>query len=150
VLLPPYIISPPDVLLVQTALGSKVQPVSGQHLVRPDGTISLGIFGSAYVAGLTLEQARAAIAATIARRLEAPVESKDISLDVLAYTSKVYYIIPGGGGYGEQVYRQPITGNETVLDAISIINGLPSVASKKHIWIARRVPEHGHANNILP
>ena len=37
---------------------------------------------------------------------------------------------------GDGVYRFPITGNETVLDAISQINGLQQVSSKR-IWIAR-------------
>ena len=57
-----------------------------------------------------------------------------------SYNSKVYYVITDGGGYGEQVYRVPVTGSETVLDAISQINGLPPVASKRRIWIARRNP----------
>ncbi|HEV3256409.1 MAG TPA: polysaccharide biosynthesis/export family protein, partial [Gemmataceae bacterium] len=133
-----YIIEPPDVLLVESS--QKLLPdqprVAGQHLVRPDGTIGLGIYGSVYVAGMTLEQAQAAIAQQLARRVE-DVEVKNISVDVLAYNSKVYYVITDGGGYGEQVYRLPITGNETVLDALSLVNGLPPVASKKHIWVAR-------------
>jgi polysaccharide export outer membrane protein len=61
-------------------------------------------------------------------------------VDVFAYNSKVFYIITDGGGYGEQVYRFPSTGNETVLDAMSLINGLPVVASKHHIWVARPDP----------
>src|SRR6185503_9153298 len=28
------------------------QPVFGEHLVRPDGTVALGIYGQVYVAGL--------------------------------------------------------------------------------------------------
>ena len=65
---------------------------------------------------------------------------KGLVVDVLAYNSKVYYVITDGGGYGEQVYPIPVTGNETVLDAISKINGLPPVASKKRIWVARATP----------
>ena len=72
-----------------------------------------------------------------------------LSVDVLAYNSKVYYVITDGGGYGEQVVRIPVTGNETVLDAISQIQGLPVVASKKKIWVARATPDHDHPN-ILP
>ena len=68
---------------------------------------------------------------------------------MLAYNSKVYYVITDGGGYGEQVYPIPVTGNETVLDAIAKINGLPAVSSKKRVWIARATP--GCTNpNILP
>jgi polysaccharide export outer membrane protein len=36
-----------------------------------------------------------------------------------------------------------------VLDAIGQVNGLPPVASKKRIWIARP-PEDGHEDIILP
>ena len=53
-----------------------------------------------------------------------------MSVDVLAYNSKVYYVIMDGGGYGQQIVRLPCTGNETVLDAIAQVNGLPQVASK--------------------
>jgi polysaccharide export outer membrane protein len=37
---------------------------------------------------------------------------------------------------GDAVYRMPVMGNETVLDAISQINGLTQLSSKQ-IWIAR-------------
>src|SRR5208283_2594700 len=52
------------------------------------------------------------------------------------YNSKVYYIVTQGAGFGDGVYRFPVTGNETVLDAISQINGLQRVSSKR-IWVAR-------------
>jgi polysaccharide export outer membrane protein len=155
--LPPYIIEAPDILLVETVVApEKKQPVRGQHLVRPDGTINLGVYGSVRVAGLTLEQAKEAIANAIRPSLLPDVakefKASDVNVDVLAYNSKVYYIITDGGGYGEQVYRAPFTGNETVLDALALINGLPAVASKRHIWVARRVPDGGHggSGNILP
>jgi hypothetical protein len=41
------------------------QPIAGKHLVRPDGTISLGVYGSVKVAGLTAELARDAIKAKV-------------------------------------------------------------------------------------
>jgi len=154
--LPPYTVEPPDILLVESARGLPTQPVRGQHLVRPDGTINLGIYGSIYVTGMTLDQIKAAIAPAIASRLDKealaknPVKPEDVSVDVLAYNSKVYYVITDGGGYGEQVYRVPVTGNERVLDAIAQINGLPAVSSKKHIWVARRVPGHGAHDQVLP
>lgn len=142
-LLPPYVIGPPDILVVESLKGLLNQPVRGQHLVRPDGTVGIGAYGSVMVAGMTIDQAREEIAKVIHARLEpGQVKLKDVveglSVDVLAYNSKVYYVITDGGGYGEQVVRVPITGNENVLDAISQINGLPAVASKRHIWVARR------------
>jgi polysaccharide export outer membrane protein len=148
VTLPAYVIEAPDILLVESNLGLKDQPIRGQHLVRPDGTINLGIYGSVYVAGMTLEQARAVIADLLSQRVK-NLTVRNVSVDVLAYNSKVYYVITDGGGYGEQVVRLPITGNETVLDAISLITGLPPVASKKLIWVARATPGH-QGERILP
>src|SRR5262249_43064777 len=75
---------------------------------------------------------------------------KDTFVDVIAYNSKVYYVITDGAGYGEQVYPWPITGNENVLDAIGKINGLPPVSDKKRIWVARRTPGPGAPEIILP
>src|SRR5262249_8597464 len=34
-LLPPYVIGPPDILLIESVKGLVTQPVKGQHLVRP-------------------------------------------------------------------------------------------------------------------
>jgi polysaccharide export outer membrane protein len=62
----------------------------------------------------------------------------------------VYYVITDGAGNGEQVFRFPITGSETVLDAVSQIGGLPPVASKKHVWVARRSLDHNDCGEILP
>jgi polysaccharide export outer membrane protein len=153
--LPTYTVAPPDILLIETTQGLPTQPIKGQHLVRPDGTINLGIYGSVFVAGMTLDQIKSAVVPAISSRLDPeavkknPVKAEDINVDVLAYNSKVYYVITDGGGFGEQVYSVPFTGNETVLDAMAKINGLPAVASKKHIWVARRTATCG-ANNTLP
>jgi polysaccharide biosynthesis/export protein len=122
------------------------QLVRGEHLVRPDGTISLGSYGCVSVAGLNLCQARQLIERYLSQFLQGP----QISLDVIGYNSKVYYIIFDGGGYGQQIYRLPITGNETVLDAIGLVNGLPAQASKKRIWVARPAPADNHCDQVLP
>jgi len=108
------------------------QQISGQHLVKPDGTVTLGSYGSVLVAGMTIPEARQAVE----NHLSAYLDHPEVSLDVYAFNSKVYYVITQGAGLGDGVYRFPITGNETVLDAISQINGLQQVSSKK-IWIAR-------------
>lgn len=122
------------------------QEVAGEHLVRPDGTVSLGVYGQVYIAGLTTQEARQAIEQHLARWMTQP----EVHVDVLAYNSKVYYVVTDGGGAGEQVLRFPCTGNETVLDAISQINGLPVVASKKHIWVARPAPAGVGYDQTLP
>lgn len=111
------------------------QQVSGEHLVRPDGTISLGIYGSLFVTGMTLDEVRY----TVERHLSQFIHRPEVSVDVLAYNSKSIYVITDGGGYGEQVVKLPVTGNETVLDAVAAIEGLSSVSSKK-IWVSRPAP----------
>jgi polysaccharide export outer membrane protein len=150
--LPPYVIGPPDILLVEAVtrkdtLLATDQPIRGQHLVRPDGTIGLGIYGSAFVGGMTIEEARESIAAQVRNRIPA-FNVLDLSVDVIAYNSQFYYVITDGGGYGEQVYPFPITGSETVLDALGRINGLPPVADKRKVWVARRGP--GDMGQVMP
>src|SRR5262249_35086215 len=75
--------------------------------------------------------------------------TQNVNVDILAYNSKKYYVITDGAGYGEQVHTFPITGNDFVLDAIGLIGGLPPVASKRQIWVARRNP-NGSFDSILP
>jgi polysaccharide export outer membrane protein len=121
------------------------QQIAGEHLVGPDGTINLGTYGSVYVTGLTLEGAKEAIEKHLSRFLDAPL----VSVDVFAYNSKVYYVVTEGAGFGDNVARFPVTGNETVLDAISQINGLSRLSSKD-IWIARPAPSGVGCDQILP
>lgn len=129
---------------VSLAQSKGVQQIRGEHLVRPDGTLSLGGYGSVYVAGMTLPQIEAAVEAHLSQYLHRP----DVSVDVYAYNSKFYYVVTDFAGSGEQVVRLPSTGNETVLDAISMIGGLSPVSSKR-IWIARPAPD-GCGDQILP
>ena len=169
--LPPYVIEAPDQLLIEVirqgdvkdengkaqkaTLGLPVQPVSGSFQVRPDGSVGLGYWGSVPVSGLTLDQAADAIRTHVLQRVDlkkfgTTPDSVVVIVDVIAYNSKRYYIITDGGGFGEQVFPFPITGSETVLDALSNINGLPDVASKRNIWVARRTPHPGQPWQILP
>jgi polysaccharide export outer membrane protein len=121
------------------------QQIAGEHLVGPDGTINLGTYGTVYVTGMTLAEAKAAIEKHLGEYLDAPL----VSVDVFSYNSKVYYVITEGAGYGDNVVRFPVTGNETVLDALSQINGLSRLSSKD-IWIARPAPSGVGCDQILP
>lgn len=123
-----------------------VQQVRGEHLVSQDGTIPLGTYGAVCVAGLTVPQAKCAIEKYLSKFLQNP----EISISVAAYNSKFFYVIADGAGFGEQVYRFPITGNETVLDAIGAIRGIPPMSSKKGIWVARPTPANHSCYEILP
>lgn len=184
--LPPYVIEAPDQLLIEVfqrarvpdvdAKGEQlkdrktgeplyreegvrlpVQAVSGQFLVRPDGSVGLGFYGSVPVAGLTPEQAAVAIRNQVVqnevlKQFGTKPESIYVVVDVIAYNSKRYYVITDGGGpaAGEQIVSFPITGSETVMDAISNVGGLADVSSRRNIWIARRTPHPGQPWQILP
>jgi polysaccharide export outer membrane protein len=180
--LPPYVVEPPDILLIQASdrITLRLQAIQGQHLVGLDGTVNLGIYGKIRVAGLTLDQVADAVAARLLEIMPGLLQGvkdvkdgkevegsnlaktfkdegftsielikKELQVDVLSYNSKFYYVITDGGGYGQQVYPIPITGNETVLDALAKINGLPAVASKKRVWVARAT-RAGQPPKILP
>jgi polysaccharide biosynthesis/export protein len=122
----------PDVRVTLSQAGT-LQEIRGEHIVGPDGTVRLGVYGSVRVSGMTLDEAKAAIERHLSDYLSRPL----IAIDVIGYNSKVYYVVTDGGGSGEQVIRLPATGSETVLDALSYINGLPPVASKERIWLSR-------------
>jgi polysaccharide export outer membrane protein len=121
------------------------QQVTGEHLVGPDGTVNLGTYGSVYVTGLTLAEAKEVIEAQLDKFLDAPL----VSVDVFSYNSKVYYVITEGAGQGDNVAKFPVTGNETVLDAIAQVNGLSKLSSKE-IWIARPAPSGIGCDQVLP
>ncbi len=123
------------------------QFIRGEHLVRPDGTISLGSYGRVYVTGMTLDEAKKAAETQLSKYLLNP----EVSLDVLAYNSKVFYVVFEAALGGDQILQLPVTGNETVLDAMSKVGGLSSQAAKSRIWIARPAPANaGLGDQILP
>jgi polysaccharide biosynthesis/export protein len=133
----------PDVTVALAELGA-AQRVAGQYLVGPDGTVTLGSYGGVQIVGMTLPEAKGAIEQHLSNYLDNPV----VSIDVFAYNSKVYYIVLQGAELGDGVYRFPVTGNDTVLDALANINGMEQVSSKK-IWVSR--PQHGSTClQILP
>ncbi|HET6575736.1 MAG TPA: polysaccharide biosynthesis/export family protein [Fimbriiglobus sp.] len=123
-----------------------LQQITGEHLVRPDGKVSLGTYGLVRVCGLTVTQARQAVEAHLRQFLKDP----EVSVDVIAFNSKVYYVIMDLGGNGQQIVRLPATGNETVLDAIGQVNGLSQVSSTNDIWVARPAPDECGGVQVLP
>jgi len=131
---------------VQLAQSRGLQQIRGEHLVRPDGTVGLGVYGSVPVTGLTLAEAKKALETHLSEFLLEP----EISIDVLGFNSKVYYIVFDGGAVGDQVYRLPVTGSETVLDALGGVYGLGPISSRRHIWIARPAPGDSCPDQILP
>ena len=63
--------------------------------------------------------------------------------------SPVFYIIVEGAAQGDSVRTVPCTGKETVLSAVSAINGISQVSGKK-MWIARPSAKDHGKSEILP
>src|SRR5262245_44685718 len=60
--LPPYRIEPLDTLAIQVPEALPTEPISGLYSVEPDGRVNLGAsYGSVPLAGLTQEEAKAAV-----------------------------------------------------------------------------------------
>jgi polysaccharide biosynthesis/export protein len=138
------VLAKPDVS-VQLARTSGTQPVTGQYLVAPDGTINLRQYGMLQVSGKTVTEIRRDLIKHMSQFFDSP----EATVDVIAYNSKVFYVITEGAGLGDNVRRVPVTGNETVLDALTTVNGLSQVSSTK-IWVARPAPGGFGCEQILP
>ncbi len=122
------------------------QAIAGEHLVGPDGRVTLGNYGQLYVSGMTLDEVEAALEEHLSEFLEDP----EIAVDLLAYNSKFYYLVVQGSAQGDSISRSPITGNETVLDALAAAAGLGSSSNPRRVWVARPSPEHSGRDQILP
>ena len=57
----PIILEPPDIIDVEVLEALPGRPITGERLIRQDGTISLGFYGDVHVRGLTPEQAKVKI-----------------------------------------------------------------------------------------
>ncbi|MBN1588615.1 MAG: polysaccharide biosynthesis/export family protein [Pirellulales bacterium] len=130
---------------VQLARTSGLQPVTGPYLVGPDGTINLRAYGSVHVAGKTITEAKEQIERHLSKWLKSP----EVSVDVASYNSKVYYIIVSLKDGGQSIHRVPITGNETVLDAIAQIRGL-RILPVTTVHVSRPKPGGQGKDTMLP
>jgi RNA polymerase sigma factor (sigma-70 family) len=155
-----YVVEPPDLLTVEVLEALPGRPISGERLVRPDGTISLGFYGDVEVAGLTLPEIKEKVVRHLRKFLPdealglaevddngtpddpsddktTPVDPRDsthVFVDVSAYNSKVYYVQGAVASPG----RIPVTGNDTVLDAIQYAGGLLPIAESDKVRLIRR------------
>ena len=122
-------------------------PVSGDYLVEPDGTINLRQYGTLEMTGKTIAEATSALEKHLSKYFEAP----RVAVSVRQFNSKVFYVITEGVGVGagDAIRRVPITGNDTVLDALSVVNGLSQVSSRK-IWLSRPSASNPEKGTILP
>ena len=163
--MPDYVIEPPDMIVVEVLEALQGRPITGERLVKPDGKISLGFYGEVYVAGLTTAEVKAKVAQHLREYLDdeklglsrtdpktgkvervEPTRTDRIFVDITAYNSKTYYVQGDVGVPG----RLPITGNETVLDAINYAGGFVPSASKERIRLVRPAPPGASGESVLP
>lgn len=133
------------VVSVQLAKTAGTAPITGEYLVGPDGMVNLRQYGMLHVAGKTVTQIRL----ELNEHLKQYFDSPDASVEVRQFNSKVFYVITEGGGIGDNIRRVPITGNDTVMDALASVNGLSQVSSAR-VWIARPAPGGFGCHQILP
>lgn len=128
--LPAYVVEPPDEL--EVSVRPAVADLTQATLtVQPDGNLDLGFLGDVYVAGLTLEQVERKISQGLMRKAGSNPPSVPYQVSVRLVnggTSKSYYVLGTVTTQG----RFPVTGNDTVLDAIVTaglrVNSLPEKA----------------------
>lgn len=130
---------------VQLARSTGTQQLTGMYVVQPDGIVNLHRCGAVHMAGLTVTEARLAVEKQIAQYFDSP----QVSVSVIGYNSMTYHLVVAGAQNGEFVHHFPLRGNETVLDAVSEIQGLSRVSSKT-LWVARPAPDGLGAEQILP
>src|SRR5262249_23676135 len=118
---------------VKLVRSSRTQQIRGEHLVRPDGTISLGTYGRVPVANTTVAQARAAIELHLSQYLVDP----HISLELWMFNTKKYYLIIDEGKSGEQVIPRPLTGRTTVYDALHNLRDVQKLLDSATIQLDR-------------
>lgn len=163
--MPDYVVEPPDLLIVEVLESLPGRPITGERLVRPDGKISLGFYGEVYVAGLTTDEIKEKIVLhlrkfisdevlgltevdpeTLKTKDVPPRDSNRVFVDVTAYNSKFYYVQGDVAAPG----KMPITGNETVLDAINYAGGLIPTAAPQNIRLVRPAPPGACCEQVLP
>src|SRR5438270_13860857 len=128
--LPPFIVEPGDVLLVQPVdLDSPVR-LPGDQPVLPDGTINLGKYGRHLVAGKTVAEIENLVKAVVMAQTK---DAGFISVRLVSRQSKVFYVLGEVNAPG----AFQLSGRETVLDAIVAAGGLTDRASRNNIILSR-------------
>ncbi len=166
-------VEPPDLLIVEVLEALPGRPISGERLVRPDGSISLSFYGDIPVAGLTIPEIKEKIVLHLRKFLNdetlglieidpnssepmidpktnkikatPPRETDRVFVDVTSFNSAVTYVEGDVVSPG----RIPYTGGYNVLDLIHYSGGLLPSADRTKIRLVRSFPK-GTPARILP
>ncbi len=144
----PEVIEPPDLILVEVLEALPGRPISGERLVRSDGTISLGFYGDVHVAGLTPQQAKVKIIKHLRRFLN------DEALGLCEFEPSPKEENPGDAKPPkalEAVPDMPKDGDPFELDQekkpkaeVSKPRGVPSGYKVRSAGQGKEVPSHYH------
>ena len=147
----PYVVDSPDLIVVEVLEALPGRPISGERLIRPDGTVSLAFYGDIYVLGLTASQIKEKVVLHLRKFIPdevlglyeqdmegkwtvvEPKDSNRVFVEVTAYNSKSYFI--QGDVYAPG--KIPHTGKDTVLDAMNYAGGLIPTSDPKNIRLIR-------------
>ncbi len=124
-----YLIGPGDVLEISVW---KVDDLSKQLSVLPDGRIAFPLIGEVQAAGKTVAQLKKEMEERLARFVPDPV----LSVGVQQINSLVVYVI----GRVNQPGRFVLNANVDVLQALSMAGGLNSFAKRGDVRIFRNGP----------
>jgi protein involved in polysaccharide export with SLBB domain len=139
---PTFVVEPGDVLLVQPVEFDAPVRLTGDQPVLPDGTIDLGKYGRPVVAGKTVPVIETEVQQLITKQEKEPVP---VTVRLISRASKVFYVLGEVNAPG----AFPLSGRETVLDAIMVAGGLTRRASEKNIILSRPTPPDG-CRVVLP
>ncbi|MBS1858938.1 MAG: polysaccharide biosynthesis/export family protein [Acidobacteria bacterium] len=119
-----YILGPEDQIAVFVFQGPEF---SSQHMIRPDGKITINLIGDVQAAGLSPE----ALANAISEKLKTYVNDPDVTVSVLAVKSKKYSI----NGEVNKPGEYPLVVPTRVFQALVNAGGFRDFANQKKITI---------------
>ncbi|HXA49327.1 MAG TPA: polysaccharide biosynthesis/export family protein [Candidatus Acidoferrum sp.] len=130
-----YILGPEDQISVFVYQGVEF---TGQHMIRPDGKITINLVGDVQASGLTPED----LAKSIREKIKAYVNDPDVTVSVLAVRSKKYLI--NGEVYkpGEYLLVVPTR----VFQALVNAGGFKDFANQKRITVIHENNERDYFN----
>ncbi len=126
-------VEPGDTLLVQPVDFDSPVRLPPDQPVQPDGSIDLGKYGRPVVAGKTLAEIEAQIKPMIIAQEKDAKDPIQITVRLIGRPMAVFYVIGEVNAPGSF----PITGRETVLDALVAAGGLSKRADRDGIVLSR-------------
>ena len=119
-----YILGPEDQISVFVFQGVEF---TGQHMIRPDGKITINLVGDVQASGMTPE----ALAKDIREKIKTYVNDPDVTVSVLAVKSKRYSI----NGEVNKPGEYPLVVPTRVFQALVNAGGFKDFANQKKITI---------------